>query len=747
MSERTHQLSLLRIIIIHGVSFALALSPILLGGAFGNAEARLGVYSHAVLIAQKLFSTDIFWNDFNAWGSISAPFGYEFQPLFLLLLLFLKPVSAVHALTFLYAVTAAICATVFLRREGWTPWTSLFGGTVYAFILWSWIFEPSISVVPPLLIITLLAFQSGDRHPFIASAAATISLALLWLGSHVQFAVMALALSWMYLLFLILRGGRWRRILAVGIGASLVSFLIALVRLLPLIAHVALSTRAPLTALQTADFNFPLFLFLPRLPFLFPGTSPSYQVVPYMGAFAGACVLLALTRIRRHRLVQVLVVVALIPLFISLPGVSAVVLAVPFVSLLGPPGRWLFISMVVLIPVACLGLDVLVSRTKRGIASIIGWLFGGIGIALLSAIIVKCTGGGLFLCVPQSHLLFPSLSLILTGIVFLTLFFRPMLATVFGALSVLLVLFGMMIEWRIPASAVRGTPLFLPATAQEIVHVFAARSAQTASLSPRARALYEDTFFTADANLLSGVALTAANDPTLSQRTQTVLDLLGAEPPFSPTYATATPAQLTERLRSFDFLLSALGVHWVLSPVPLENLDTLKLQERYSIGGEASVYRYAVRNPRPSAYVLPAVSLFEPALNDLPERLRASSARQRAMVECDGCHGEETSSGKGTFVVREENPARIRIDVQTPDNQWMAVRCIAQPGTEVSIDGRIVPYGIADGLLVTVRVPRGTHIVTVTRTYGALLRDSLRLLRGKDPLFRGSGSAETVNAD
>jgi|GEM_PF-4713309 len=735
MEKRIDRFSFLWVILFHSVSFTLALSPVLLGGAFGNAEARLGVYPHATLIAQKLFSTDIFWNDLNAWRSISAPFGYEYHPALLFFLLFLTPITAIHALTLLYTIIAATCGTLFLRKEGWSSPVSILGGTTYAFVLWSWIFEPCISVVPPLLGITVLAYQRCDRHPIFASLVASVSLGLLWAGSHMQFAVMAFLLSWLYLISVALRSGRWLRFLSVGIAASLMGIIIALPRLLPLIAHVMLSSRVPITSLQTIDFHLPFFLFLPRVLFHFSDTRITYQLVPYMGAFVSACILLALMRFWRDRMLRVLVCLAVAPAFLSLPGFSALLLRLPFVSLLGTPERWLYVSMVVLVPVACMGFDAFTHREKRGLAHGIGFLFGGLGVALLFLITLKCAVTGPLLCIPQSHLLFPSLSLILTGIIFLVQSSRPVITMVLGVLSILLVLFGMTLEWRIPARAVFGTPLFIPQSAQEIVHVFAARSGQPASLSPRARALYDDTLWYADTNILSGVALTAVNDPTLSSRTQTVLDMLGGEPPFSPAYLSYSPAALTDRLRAYDYLLPALGIRWVLSPVRLDNFTTLELTERIPIEGEVMVYRYAVRHPRPPVYVLSSVLLQEPSVVDLPERLRGLKSRQQTLVECIGCHGEYRSSGAGIFKVREESPAHLYIDVDTPEDQWMAIRNIALPGAQVSIDGRLVPYAIAHGLLLAVHVPVGKHVVTVERSYVTLLKDSVRILRGNSCLW------------
>ncbi|MDO8468846.1 MAG: hypothetical protein Q7S29_03765 [Candidatus Peribacter sp.] len=728
MSEDVRRFPLFRVILFHGAGFLFALSPIVIGGAFGNAEARLGVYPHAALLARCLSSGDIFWNNLNAWGSISAPFGYEFHPFLLFFLLFLKPIIAVHAVTLLYVITAAVCATVFLHREGFSPWTSLFGGTAYAFLLWSWMFELILSVVPSLLIITLLAFQMSNRRPFIALFLATVSLTLLWAGTHVQFAVMACILSWLYLIIHVMREGRWKRAITVGISASVAGFLLALPRIIPLIAHVMLSTRAPLTTMQTVDVNFPLFLFLPRLPFVFPGSHLSYQLVPHMGAFAGACILLALTRLRRLRVLRVLLGIALVPLALSLPGVSSMALALPFVPLLGPPERWLFVSMVALIPVACFGFDTLLQGSKRGVARVIGWLFAGGGIALLCAIVFKAAATGHLSGIPGSRLLFPSLSLVLAGVVFLRFHSRPALAAVLGALSVLLTLFGMTLEWRIPVQALRGTPLFVPSSAEEISHVFAARASLPPSLSRSGHKLYEDSLFYANVNLFSGFALTAANDPTLPARTQMVLDLLGAEPPTSPLYATDTTDVLIGRLRSYEHLLPALGVHWVLSPVPLTGFRTLVLAQVHPVEGDTKMYRYAVRDPKPLAYVLPSVSLAEPGVDDLPDRLKAS-ARRPVIVECRDCRGEVTSSGRGTFTVRAETASQVLVDVTTPEAQWMAVRRIALPGTEVTVDGQPVSFGIVYGVLVAVNVPPGRHTVTVSHSYKTLLKDSLKILR------------------
>jgi hypothetical protein len=314
-------------IAFHSIAFISALLPILLGGTFGNWDALIWVYPHTTLIANRLSSLNVLWNDFNAWGFASSfSVGYAFQPMLLLLLLLIRdPTVATNVTITFYIVLAACAATLFLRREGWPKWTSLFGGTIYAFMLWSWIYEIGIIVVLPLLILTLLAFQQSEKRPTIAAITAASTLSLLWLGSHAHYAVMAFGVAWMYLISRIAHGRSMQRYIIVGVTASLTSIIVALLRYLPLVAQVMLSSRPQEGMGSTLDLKLPVLLFFfARLPVALPWTSHSYQLIPHMGAFTGACMLLAMTQARRLRALWPHGAIALLSLILLPPGFSAI---------------------------------------------------------------------------------------------------------------------------------------------------------------------------------------------------------------------------------------------------------------------------------------------------------------------------------------------------------------------------------------------------------------------------------------
>lgn len=247
-------------------------------------------------------------------------------------------------------------------------------------------------------------------------------------------------------------------------------------------------------------------------------------------------------------------------------------------------------------------------------------------------------------------------------------------------------------------------------------------------LSSETAARYFSTMLYADTNLFYNIAVTASPEPLLSRRTLTVLNLLGTEPLRSSPVATTD--SLVRQLRTYSDLLSALGVQWVLSPRSLREIAALEFRELIPIGGEAAVYRYAVRGNKPPAYVLPAVSLYEPSENDIAVRLLQNYQQARTVVECPGCSGRHDSSGLGSFTVQEWSPTSVRIAVVTPDDQWMAVRRAALPGIKVTIDGRPAPFAFAHGIIVALFVPQGNHTVTVSYSYLQLLKNSLQILFG-----------------
>src|SRR3989338_409885 len=711
------------------IAFTGALIPILLGSAFGNWDALIWVYPHTTLIADRLFSMNMFWNDLNAWGFASSfSVGYPFQPLLPLLLPLLRdPIVATNVTITFYIVLAACAATLFLRREGWPKWTSLFGGTTYAFMLWSWMYEIGIIVVPPLLIITLLAFQQSEKRPTIATITAASAISLLWLGSHAHYAVMAFGVAWIYLISRIAHGGPMRRYIVVGVTASLTSIAVGLLRYLPLMAHAMLSSRPQESVGMGSplDLKLPVLLFfIARLPVALPWTSHSYQFIPHMGALSGACMLLAMTQARRLRALWPHGAIALLSLILLLPGVSTIPFTWPPVRLLGSPDRWLFVGMIAMIPIACAGFTLLVRNAAGAAASRIGWLYSAVGLTLLSAVVIKSMGRGE--PVWQSHLLFPSLSATLAGMVFLLCRFRAASAATIGIASVMLTLFGTAMEWRIPLRNARGNPQFLPSSSQEIVHTFAAKS-----ITPPARSskTYFHTLFHAETNLFHDVAVTASQDPLLPQRTLNILHLLGSD--SLRTTSTATVEDLVQQLRAHDDLLPALGVRWVLSPHSLEVISALELREQTPAAEGVRVYRYEVRDTKPRAYALPAVSLYEPRVTDMTMRLIQGRKQARAVVECPRCSGQYASSGIGSFEVREWNPTNIRIDVVTPEDQWVAIRRAAVPGMKVAIDGQPTPFAFAHGILLALFVPQGNHTVTVSYEYRQLLKDSVQiLLRG-----------------
>jgi hypothetical protein len=102
--------------------------------------------------------------------------------------------------------------------------------------------------------------------------------------------------------------------------------------------------------------------------------------------------------------------------------------------------------------------------------------------------------------------------------------------------------------------------------------------------------------------------------------------------------------------------------------------------------------------------------------SDAPSARRALQGRdpkQFASLESLAIGPDPQANGLGRVLGETVNRDRLRFEVSVPADAWLVVSQAAIPGWRASADGRRAALAVADGCLLAVQVPAGTHLVSL----------------------------------
>lgn len=733
------------------IFFTLLFLPQLCGRIFNHPDALEIVYPYAALMQERLWSLDIFWNELNGFGfPYFVTLGYTLQPLLYFFLIFAKPVIAVHLSIVTYMTLAAWMFTIFLQKEGYSLAASITGGTLFAWITRSWIFDPAIVYTLPLLAGTLLLLQDSDHHPLRSFCGLSFIIAIGWLGLHVQFAFLFLATISMFVTgrtidrWIMKQRHPWQ-LSILWCGAAVTGTLVGLFRLLPLYAYGQLSFRSE------AKLSIPWggWLGLKNiLGYVIPDTayarfSGEDFLSPYLGAFFFICVILALAKRWREKRIWGYLAGFLCTLAFAAPITAKLLFSsLPFISTIGPPTRWISLQNIWLIPVFCVGFQDIITHRYPRLQQLLSLVCIATGISMLLtkyALAVALWDSSL----GDTKLLRYALSLLITGTVLHEPFLRslarqvrPLFMSTACIVSFVIFAGPWMMIVSTPHISTEMRPTFLKEVTNEGGSLLSFRAGQSKALLGDMLPSKKNTEDMVNArillllpnqNIFWGIPSVGFYEPLMSRRIERMNLLIGAEPlsRIGMQKSTITPARMHE-------LLNLLGIEWLLTTWPVEGIHLEKVgQKALPAGSPLSLYHNSDAQPRIS--FAEKVTFLEPDENAVFHALEDPMGNQHGtIIECEGCTGMKIFSAKGSMSTVQHTPRLIRVQVTVTEEQWLIIRVASLPGWTVQVDGTSVASGIAHGLFVTFPVSPGTHDVLLTFSLQTLLKHSWQILRGEE---------------
>jgi hypothetical protein len=98
----------------------------------------------------------------------------------------------------------------------------------------------------------------------------------------------------------------------------------------------------------------------------------------------------------------------------------------------------------------------------------------------------------------------------------------------------------------------------------------------------------------------------------------------------------------------------------------------------------------------------------------------------RSLLECGTLCPPESQTGTGSVRILGQSAASLRLAVSASAPRWLIVRINRLPGWIVNLDGTRVETVFANGTFFGIRVPAGTHEISMRYTLGELLMSEIR---------------------
>jgi hypothetical protein len=494
------------------------------------------------------------------------------------------------------------------------------------------------------------------RFPLQGLAFAFILLA------DVRWAAYAACLWWGYSLAYTSWAGWPRRLLQL-LGQSLLGLLIAAPLLFPLAELAPLSSRSAMTAQDALVFSLP-----PErlLGLFFPDFGGFHEYMLYAGQAILALCLLVLIRALRHPAARFWVWTALIALLLALGSYFpplALLAQVPGLDLLRVPARWLFVAGIAMSAAAACAVDVLMAINpgrRQRLANLA--LTALVGFSLVLTAGVWVVGGR-----ASPHFVWGTLFLLASTVWISLRLNRRLPARIWLA--------GLFAITLVDLMGVNRT-LFAPRTVEvvlsegrQVVAYLSGQAGEFRVYSP-SYSLPQQTAAAAGLQLADGVEPLQLAPYVAYMKQASGVPFQGYSitvPPFE----TGDPSTANADYRPDAALLGRLNVRYVAAEFDLP-VEGLKLEEQF---GDTRLYRNLLEKPR---------AWLEPA--------GADNTRPAPIPE-----------------LLAWNPDRIEVRAQGPGT--LVLSEIAYPGWRVWVDGVSQPVESFDGLLRSVQLSAGDHLV------------------------------------
>ncbi len=773
----------LRFFVAYAFIFLPLYLPLMGGWVIYSAGDTLG-FDYPPLLALQPFSINSLLSDpFSGQGFPWLVTYGTFDPIAHVLRLFFDAYQTLGWLIYIYLVMGSFFFALLLRRHHFSGVTSFLGGLVFTCaFFWTADGDYPLAFSVPLFSSLLFLLSFARSNLWRSSLFAAFMIGYGWLAGHFNYTPLILVGCGVYVCYETWKHRTITPLLVLGSGAVL-GTCIGLLKLIPALAYVQLSTRAgglsvaaastmtlPLSSLYTAFFP---YLRLPLIPgdtgVLFYGAMGLGLAL--LGVFSGD------KRVRPLLLAWILIVI------ITLPHspLYAIIQHLPFFSFLRTPYRWMFLAHACVAAFAAIGIDVWMKQEKKMAKRIgISFLLVALGSFLVSIALLLLDltlrewitnnlitffdeyllskTSGLPLEHYHTYIRDTWMNLVTQWSLLSLRFFLPFLGVLLaGSFFVRRSSRGALIVLTIFTSL---APLFFyhPHTSRTAIdHVrslydsslidqqvvmpimpaltdFLVRSTQFGDHEEE-RVPYQLGLLMPNTQALLGIHSIDFYQPIQTSRMGRLLAALGSDSAPAPDSERLALQNipLDEKIRTIakrTKLLSALGVTYVVSaqelPEPFVKVESIRPVSRLP---EIGIYSSPTGG---GLFSVPFdVRVMRPNEDEMV-RILTTESGDAALVECMHCDvlpAENLLSYMGTL---KQDPTFVSATVTVNQDAWLKIGRARLPGYRVFVDGNAVKTAIMDGIYPGVLVPVGTHTVDMRITYAWLLEDSLKLLLTKN---------------
>lgn len=790
----------------HAAFFALLLAPILFAGKMiGDIDAHLFSYPITMFFDSRLFESGIFWNDLNAHGfPMFLTSTQVFQIHLLPFLVIFNAITALNASIWFALTMGAFLFAQLMKKAGCSEAAAWTGGTVYSLSLWTWLAEPSVIGILPILPMLLILIARSKERWISSTITSAAVIAYAWLTLHFHFAVMLICAAGAVSLALSLTPKRDYRPILCLTASLLIGTGIGLLRLLPSLAYGLLSFRTEMSlqfsAHSTIGWQLITRYLIPNVHIPFLGGSS--EVLVYIGATGLALVIVALVVLRKQILVRWLAAGYLAIIVMALPHspLYALLFNIPPFSFLRSPTRWMVLATMILAALVALGFDAVIKDQSKRIRlivarSMICIALAGLAVssfATLSPSALHAVRGSLersfdvqfelFLedseraqlaeaqpelrgmtidfieRIPKRiaaeyglgrrNVLLPLLALFLTGLLLSGAVWSridikkrrtALLALFIGTTAPV---FGSMMEERAVDRAIYENEPETIEAVRSHEPVFSFMPGQ--ALREKLVLPYETTkhdlkktdrlLLLPNHNLYDSVSSSEYYDRLLSKRMGRLLAAIGSDrssvdPSEELKHQKESMTDAITILGQRRPILDLLNIRSIVSMWPLETIGLRPRMRTTVTKHDIPVMVYDNPSAKPLAYFANRTEGMETNANAVYSRMLDTEWNgETVFLECHDCTGIETFTTQGTIDVVKSDPVSILVRTESVADQVVIISRSWLPGWRAELDGEQVTPDLAHSVFPAIRLPAGSHDITMEFSYGALLQDSMSLL-------------------
>ncbi len=176
----------------------------------------------------------------------------------------------------------------------------------------------------------------------------------------------------------------------------------------------------------------------------------------------------------------------------------------------------------------------------------------------------------------------------------------------------------------------------------------------------------------------------------------------------------AAPEEKTEDIARRLPLLSMMNVKYILSPYPIASSKLRAIPFPADAQPPLVLFLYENRDVMPRVYAAEDIRFWKGSERDLLLAVAdAKDFRKGTFIECAECSDADAVSTPAKIEVLSRTSGMWELRVEAEKDAWIVVSESHLPGWVAEVDGARVPIHTANYLFQAVRVPAGTHHVSL----------------------------------